>query len=508
MSQINEEKDYSVNNKRLAINAIYLYVRTFVIMIVTLYTSRVILQVLGETDYGVYNVVGGITLMFTFVTTALTSATQRFMNFEIGRGDVKTVRDVFCMSMNIYLIFAALVVILGETIGLWFLNTQLNIPEERMYAAQWVYQFSILASCINLIRIPYNASIIAYEKMSFYAYISIAEAVLKLGMVYLLLTAIMDSLILYSVLFIIVTIVIFWGYYIYCIVRFDTCRYKAYWNQTTSKKLLSFSGWSVFGSAANLGANQGVSFILNFFCGVVSNTALGISHQVQIAFHSFVGGFQTAFNPQLVKSYAQNDKASFLSLINRSSRISYFLMLIPSVPMFFWCEDILNLWLGKVPEYAVEFTKIIILFSLTDSMSNPLWISVQATGNVKLYQCWVSLLILLNLPFAYLVLKQGFSPVYVLAIRVILNFFVHIGRMIHLHYLVDFQIIHYIKEVSLRHLSVSFLAIVYPLLSFNIHFVLNSIITTIITVAVVFICGLTQKERVFIFSKLVKQIRK
>lgn len=499
----NETKAYTVNNKRMAKNAIFLYIRTFVIMIVTLYTSRVILQVLGETDYGVYNVVGGITMMFTFVTSALTSATQRFLNYELGKGDTQTVGDVFCMSMNIYLIFALIVIVLGETIGLWFLNTQLNIPQERMNAAFWVYQFSILASCIHLIRIPYNASIIAYEKMSFYAYISIAEAILKLTMVYLLLIVIMDSLILYAILLAVVSLIIFLAYYFYCIHYFDTCKYKMYWDKTTSQQLLSFSGWSVFGSAAVLCANQGVSFVMNIFCGVIVNAALGISHQVQVAFHSFVGGFQTAFNPQLVKSYAQNDKSSFFTLLYKSSRISYFLMLIPTIPMYFWCDDVLSLWLDNVPEFAAKFTQMIILYSLIDSLSNPLWISVQASGKVKTYQLWISLVSLMNLPIAYVLLKMGYTPVFVMIAKVIINALIHVGRMIHLKYLIGFSFSRYFKEVLNVVFVVTLLSLSYPFFTRDASlYIIHIIISVLFTIIIIGVLGLNKAERNFIIEKI------
>ena len=493
----------TVNNKRIAKNAIYLYIRTFIIMLVTLYTSRVILQILGETDYGVYNVVGGITIMFTFVINALTSATQRFLNYELGKGNKQAVKDVFCMSMNIYLIVVCIVIFLGETIGLWFLNTQLNIPVDRIDAAKWVYQFSIIASCLAILRIPYNACIVAHEKMSFYAYISIAEATLKLGTVFLLMAEIVDNLIFYSILLGVVALLILIAYYVYCIKSFDTCNYKVYWSKETAKQLLGFSGWSIFGSIAVLCANQGVSFIMNIFCGVIVNAALGIASQVSVAINSFVTGFQTAFNPQLVKSYANNEKEAFFSLLYRSSRISYLLMLIPAVAMYFWCGKILHIWLCEVPEFAIEFTQMIILYALIDSLSNPLWISVQATGKVKNYQCWVSLISLMNLPIAYFLLKAGLSPITVMVIKVLINAIIHIGRMIHLKFLVKLSFRKYNMNVMSRVLLVTLFSLPYPICFYKSdNVLLHIVVTLMISTAIAFLIGLNASERQFFFYKI------
>lgn len=507
--ETNLNNKYVVDSRRLAKNAVYLYARTFVIMLVTLYTSRTVLQVLGESDYGVYNVVGGITLMFTFVTAALTSATQRFLNYEIGKGNKKTVTDVFCMSMNIFVIFAVVVVVLGETIGIWFLNTKLNIPEDRMTAARFVYQFSILTSIITLIRIPYNASIIAYEKMSFYAYISIAEALLKLGMVYVLLTSDIDSLILYSILLVVVALIIFFGYFIYSVKKFDTCKYELYWDEKTSKQLLSFSSWSILGSIAHLAANQGVCFVLNIFCGVVINAALGIANQVFIAVISFVSGFQTAFNPQLVKSYASGNRGDFYQLIYRSSRLSFFLMLIPAIPLFFWCKEILHLWLTNVPDFTVEFTQMTILYGMIDSLSNPLWTSIQATGKVKFYQSWVSIVILLNLPIAYVLLNMGFSPVLVLISKVFINVCLYLGRLFHLSALTGLSLIRYLKEVSIKLVFVFGLSLIYPVVSNNHScYVMQIIISIIVSSLIVCFFGLSKQERIFLKCAIKAKLKK
>lgn len=498
---------YAVNKSVIAKNAVYLYIRTFIIMLVTLYTSRVVLQVLGETDYGIYNVVGGITILFSFITNAMTSATQRFMNVELGKGDINGFHSVFCASMNLYIIMAFLLIAVGETIGLWFLNSKLNIPTERMHAALWVYHFSILASCLTLLRIPYNACIIAYEKMSLYAYISIVEAVLKLGTVFILMTVLYDNLIFYSLLMTIVAFGIFLCYYFYCKKFSKECIYKIHWDKNTTKQLLSFSGWSLFGSGAVVCANQGIVFIMNIFCGVIVNAALGIITQVQTAINSFVSGFQTAFNPQIVKSYTSEDKIQFYEIILTSSRISYFLLLIPTIPLYFWCGHILKLWLGLLPEYTVAFTQITLVILLIECLANPLFTAIQATGRISVYQFVISIQILLNLPIAYLILKYGGNPIYILLVKMAIHFVIYISRLIFVHKLTGFHYKQYSKDVLVKVSIVTFLSLLYPSFFYNASNVLiNILITCIVEILVILLIGIKQSERqaisVFLKSKL------
>lgn len=500
-------KESQISNRRIARNAIYLYIRTFVIMLVTLYTSRVVLKALGTEDYGIYNVVGGIVVLFSVVTTSMTVTTQRFLNYELGHGDINATKNVFCMSMNLYLAAVVLIIMLGETIGLWFLNTQLNIPDSRMSAAQWVYQFSIATCCVSLLRIPYNASIIAYEKMSFYAYVSIIEAVLKLGIVYMLLIMRrIDLLILYAALILVVTVIVNIIYYVYCHRTFSICQYRCYWNRDVSRKLVSFSSWTMLGSFANAISTQGAAFIMNIFCGVIVNAAMGIAGQVHIAVVSFVSGFQTAFNPQLIKSYAAGDRTGFLILLNRSSRFSYYLMLVFALPLFIWCREVLNLWLIEVPEFTVEFTRLTIIYCLIDSLSNPLWTSIGATGKIRFYQIWVSALILLNLPISYLLLKIGFSPITVLITRVSINGIVHLGRVIHLRSLVGLSVRSYTTSVMLRCAMVTTVVSIFSIACYTpsagmIQWMISFITTILVTGGSAYFLGLSKNERKVISAK-------
>ena len=482
-----------------------LYVRTFVTILVSLYTSRVVLSTLGETDFGIYNVVGGVVVLFSFIQNAMTSATQRFLNFELGQGDDNSVSKVFSMSMTAHISIAFLLFVLAETIGLWFVNTQLNIPQDRIIAVQWVYQFSIIVTCINIVRVPYHALIIAHERMNFYAYMSIIESVLKLLIVYLLLISSEDKLIVYAVLMAIVVFITTLCYKIYCNRKFRTSKYVLFWDSDLYKKLMSFSGWSLFGGVANVGASQGVNILMNIFCGVTVNAAMGIANQVQAAVSSFSGNFQTAFNPQLVKSYAAGEHDYFIKLICQTSKYSFYLIYLLVLPMLICAEHILNLWLVEVPEFTVRFTQLMLIFTLIDALSSPLWLSVQATGKIKKYQLLMSFLIALNIPAAYVLLSMGYSPVWVLIAKVLINLITHFIRMIYLKGLIDFPIIEYLLSVMFRIfllviLTMPFPILIYRNLSGTIGAVIAAFFAVVFIVVSVYWVGVSNEER-----KLFKQ---
>ncbi len=324
---------HSSKTKQIAKNTSLLYFRMLITMIVTLYTSRIVLNTLGIEDFGIYNIIGGVIILFTFLNVAMSNTTQRFLSFELGRNDMEQLKKTFSMSMTAHISIALIVFLLSETVGLWFINTQLNIPAERMNAANWVYQFSILTFVFQIIRVPYNASIIAYERMSFYAYISIIEVILKLAVVFLLQKGGFDKLIFYSILLFIVSIIILYAYKVYCNKKFKISRYYFFWDGSLYKNIMSFSGWSLMGSVASISANQGINILLNIFFGVAVNAAMGIANQVNGALNSFVVNFQTAFKPQIVKSYAEGDKKYLTQLILQTSKFSFFLFFIVSIPI-------------------------------------------------------------------------------------------------------------------------------------------------------------------------------
>lgn len=488
------------NNKRIAKNTIFLYFRTFIIMLLSLYTSRVVLKTLGETDFGIYNLVGGIVALFTFMNSAMSSATQRYLNYELGHDNISETGRVFSMSLTVHFFISAVIFILGETLGRWFVMTSLNLPQERYDVAMWVYQFSLLSCCVNVFRIPYNACIIAYERMSFYAYISIIEALLRLGIVFLLILTTCDKLITYAALILAVITIINIIYMYYCHRHFVTSKYHFFWDKNLFGKLMSFSGWSMFGSFANAGVSQGITILFNLFYGVLLNSALGIAHQINVAINSFVSSFQTAFSPQIVKTYATDEKESFFDLVCRTSRLSYCLVFVIAPALIVCIRPVLNAWLTIVPEYTDVFAVAFIVFCMIDALSGPLWISVQATGNIRNYQIMMSVLIFLNLPIMYLMLLAGVSPEYVISIRVVINLITHFVRIIYLKKHLMFPAMYYMKNVMGR-------VGIMTLISLPLCFALKSHIDTLIGMITVlcivvfqnlllsFFIGLSSRER-------------
>ena len=406
---------------RIAKNTLMLYFRQILIMIVSLYTVRVVLNTLGAEDYGIYNVVAGVVVLFSFVNNAMATSTQRFLNFNLGKEDIEKTQQTYSSSLLIHIGIALIFVILAETVGLWFVNSKLNIPLERHSAAMWCYQFSIITTVFNILRVPYNAVIIAYEKMSFFAWVSIVEAVLKLLVVYLLIISPLDKLVAYVILLTLVSIIILFCYKIYCNRKFEIARFKKISDISLVKEILGFSGWSLFGATANVANNQGTNIVLNMFTNVTVNAAMGIANQVNNAVYSFVSNFQTAFKPQLVKSYAAGEREAFDKLIIRSAKFSFYLLFLIVLPLYLNCEFVLTLWLKNVPEYAVDFVRLILIYSLIESINGPLYIAIQATGKIKFYQIIIGIINLSNLPFVIIAFCLDASPLWIMYIRLIMN---------------------------------------------------------------------------------------
>ncbi len=393
-------------NKRIASNTLFLYIRTMLIMLINLYASRVILNVLGIEDYGIYNIVGGFVLMFSLISSSVTGAIQRFITFEIGKTNAE-ITKVFSTCVSIVLIFALIIVILLETLGIWFLNTELDIPTDRLEAANWVFQFSIATFAINLISVPYNATIIAYERMKAFAYIGLLEAGLKLAIVFLLSITTHDALILYACLVCIVAILIRCIYGHYCKSHFPNCSFTFSFDKKRYSAILQFSGWTFIGSSSTILMTQGVNVLINLFFGVTFNAARGIATQVENIIIQFGNNFLTAINPQITKSYASNDRAYMIELLLNGSRFSYYLTFIISFPIIICAEQILLLWLKNPPVYATIFVQLALIYTLIASISNPLITAMLATGNIKKYQLIVGGLQLLNFPVVYIIYKYG-----------------------------------------------------------------------------------------------------
>lgn len=502
----------SNNNKRIAKNTLFLYLRMFVMMLTALFTSRIVLDVLGASDYGLNNIIGGVVVLFSFLNSALLSATQRFLNFHLGRQDYKQTNVVFCMSMNTYILLSIVVVVLGETIGLWFINTQLNIPSERMYAAQWVYQFTLIQFVINLLRVPYNASIIAYERMNFYAYISLVEVIVKLLVVYLLYITTFDKLIYYSFLYTIVPLIVAFIYKIYCNRNFDTTKYKRIWDRIAFKEMFSFSGWSLFGSLANLAAQQGLNILINIFYGVTVNAAAGIANQVSTNVYGFISNFQTAFQPQIVKTYAAKEVERFHKLIFQTSKFSYFMVLVLVLPILFTTDGILDIWLKEVPEYTAIFCRLILVYLSMEAITAPLWMSVQATGKIRNYQILMACLIFLNFPLAYVVLEIGLPVYTVWIVRIIVNVAVMTARCIYMKRKLDFPLFPYVQKVMLPILIVTMIALPVPIflnyliIGFWENLIVVGLATLIVTVLDVYYVGMNVNERAMVQNVIIKKI--
>lgn len=502
----------SDNNKRIAKNTLFLYLRMFVMMLTALFTSRIVLDVLGASDYGLNNIIGGVVVLFSFLNSALLSATQRFLNFHLGRQDYKQTNVVFCMSMNTYILLSIVVVVLGETIGLWFVNTQLNIPPERMYAAQWVYQFTLIQFVINLLRVPYNASIIAYERMNFYAYISLVEVIAKLLVVYLLYITTFDKLIFHSFLYTIVPLIVAFIYMTYCTRNFDTTKYKRIWDKVAFKEMFSFSGWSLFGSLANLAAQQGLNILINIFYGVTVNAAAGIANQVSTNVYGFISNFQTAFQPQIVKTYAAKEIERFQKLIFQTSKFSYFMVLVLVLPILFTIDGILEIWLKEVPEYTAIFCRLILVFLSIEAITAPLWMSVQATGKIRSYQILMACLIFMNFPMAYLVLKLGFPVYTVWIVRIIINLITMVARCIYMKQRLQFPISQYIRNVIIPILIVTIASLPVPLILYNQidNFWLNMFVvgfaTFFVAILAVYFIGMNTHEKELVRNMLLNKI--
>lgn len=489
-----------------------LYIRMFVIMAISLFSFRVLLQELGETGYGTYNVVGGIVVLFSFLSNAMTVSTQRYLAYWIGKEDNESLSKYFSMSINVQLFITLSIIILAETIGVWFLNSHMDFDGENMSVVNIVFQCSIATFSIQIMTVPLQATIIAHEKMSFYAYFSIAEALLRLGSVLILFFFNSNKLIIYSLAMVAVPSIVWFIYYVYSRSNFPACRYRYNPDKACFKEMVSFSLWNMLGGAGNVCASQGVNIIFNIFYGVAVNAAMGVTNQVSAAVSSFVHNLQTAFNPQIIKSYAKEDSEYFNSLIFRSSRFSFFLIFIIGFPIIICCRDIFEIWLTEIPEYSVQFTQLIIMFCMIDALSGSLWTAAQATGRIKKYMIVISLLIFSNLPAAYIILSLGLSPVWVIIYKVIMNLTIHFTRIAFLKHLTDFPGWLYIKKVMMPALFLVALSAPAPIIIYNyisgIIPLLSLIIFTIIESSFLgFYILLTSNERTKIKELLAQKLK-
>ena len=500
------------DNKRIAKNTLLLYFRMFFTILVGLYTSRIVLAVLDREDYGIYNVVGGVVAMFGFLNSAMIATSQRFIAYELGRGTWERLQKVFSMSINIHFLIAAVVLLLSETIGVWFLNVKMNIPVHRLNAANWVYQCSIFALVINIIGVPYNAAIVAHEKMKVYAYICILEVSLKLLIAFLLSTLLFgDKLKLYAVLILLSAFIIRIVYVTYCKYRISGCHYSMYWNKLLFMRMMGFAGWSFVGNLGFVAKDQGVNILLNLFEGPVVNAARGIAYQVSGVVQGFVQNFQMAMNPQITKLYASGERQAMLSLVFRGSRFSFYLLLMVVIPVLLNTSYILKLWLTVVPENTDMFLRLVLIMSLIHSMAGSLVTAIQATGRIKKFQICIALVMLMDIPLSYCLLKFGYasySVMYIAIFTTIIGLFV---RLWILKQSLSISLTAYMKQVVLKNLLIFILSFFIPFYccsdatNFG-ELVLYTLGLLIYVASIIFFTGLQKNERKFLSERILKHI--
>ncbi len=500
----------SANNKRIAKNTLMLYMRMLLSMGVGLFTSRVVLNALGVEDYGIYNVVGGFVSMFTMISGSLSAAISRFITFNLGRGDQQKLNTVFSTSMIIQCVLAVIIVLLVESVGVWFLTHKMVIPADRIYAAKWVMHLSLFTLAVGLISVPYNAAIIAHEKMSAFAYMSLLEVFGKLLVAYTLVVTTSDRLIVYAILLCAISLIMRLIYGIYCKRKFEECReFKWIFDRSFFKEMFGFAGWNFIGASSALLRDQGGNIVINMLAGGPAvNAARGISSQVNSAINGFASNFMTALNPQITKSYASGDRAYMMTLIFQGARLSFYMLLILSLPVLVSTLYILTLWLKIVPEYTVDFVRLALVYAMCEVISNPLVTAMLATGNIRNYQILVGGLQMMNLPLSYLMLKLGFAAPIVLVVAIFISMCCLAARLYMLRGMIGLSAKLYLKNVFFNVVIVSSISAILPILLRDnvsddfIGFLLVSVVSVITTLTVIYFIGCNKSERIFINGKV------
>lgn len=505
----------SEKSRRIAKNTFFLYLRSLVVLLISLYTSRVVLASLGVDDYGIYNVVGGVVAMFSSIAGALSGAISRFITFELGCGDKHRLNTVFSTSVLIQLMLAGILVSLIILGGGWFLNGKMNIPIERMDAANWVLICSALGFGVNLISVAYSALIIAHEHMKAFAYVSMLEVLLKLGVVFLLVSSSFDKLKTYAVLLLCVSIVIQGGYVVYCRMRFSEIRLLFVWDKNLLKEMFCFAGWAFFSSSVGMMNTQGVNILTNMFFGVALNAARGIATQVERSLLQFIGNFTTSINPQIVKSYAAGEKDYMFQLICRGSKFAYFLALLFVIPLFIEADTILRVWLGEVPEYATVFLRLTLLAILPQVLGGILYRAATATGNMRNYAIAVNGVSVFVFIFSWGLFCLGFSPEAAYYVHIFVRILLIIVRVFLLKGMIAFSPMLYMKSVFIKIAPVSILAIASPLLIRLLpipqsiwRVMLVTSVSVPATILIISVFGLTKEERVFVLEKIIQLKKK
>lgn len=502
----------AIDGRKIAKNTGLLYFRMLLMLVVSLYTSRVLLATIGVDDYGIYNVVGGVVVMIGFLSGTMSTTSSRFVTVALGHNDLQEMKKTFSSILLVNLLLAIIVLLLAETIGLWFFEEKMVIPENRKIAALWVYQVSVIATSMAIISVPFNAAIIAHEKMNAFAYISLFDAFARLGIVYLLKVSPMDMLIFYAILIFLVQLVNVLVYIIYCMRKFEEVELRVSFDKDIVKKVFAFITWSSYGSFVTVGFTQGLNIILNLFFGPAVNAARGIAVQVQHAVVNFTTNFQTALNPQLMKLTAQENYGDARKLLIASSKYSFFLLCFLGLPIIVEAPFILSLWLEDVPDYCVSFCRIILVISIFSSLANSLRVVNQAEGNIKKFQLYECTVLLLIMPFSYFALKLWQIPILVFVVHLVIELIAQFIRIAIVAPKIELTFRSYISEVYLKILPVF---IVPLLLSFILYKVMQSGIVSVITIVfaqesvlsvLVYYIGLSVSERTYLLQ-VVKKIK-
>ena len=506
--------DNTEANKRIAKNTMLLYIRMGVMMIISFFTARITLEALGVVDYGINNVVGGLVSMFSLISSSLSSSVSRFMTFGLGKGDKKELNTIFSTSVNIHIILAIIVVIAIETIGVWFLDNKMVIPHERLTAAHWVLQCATLMFVIGLLSVPYNAAIIAHEKMGVYAYFTIFDAFSRLAIIFAIKYYGGDKLILLAIISIIPTLIKQFYYWYYSKKHFEECTYHAVWDKRVFKEMFGFAGWNFIGASSAQMKDQGVNIAINMFTNPAVNAARGIAMQINGIVGQFIGNFMVAINPQITKEYAAGNYERMHKLIFSGTRFSYFLFMSLSIPIIFEIETILYVWLGEVPEHTVLFTRLVLILSLSDIISNTLITAQLATGKIRNYQIVVGGTQMMNFPISYILLRMGIFPEITIIVAIFISQICLLERLLFLRKMVHLPSLRYFKEVYLNLIVVTILSVAVPgILYFSIEnealrFFAVCISSVITSAAVTYAIGLQRNERVLVVNRIKKWFRK
>lgn len=501
------------DNKRIAKNTVFLYFRMLLVMGVNLYTSRVVLKVLGFEDYGLYNVVGGIVTMFTFLNGSLGAATSRYITFELGKKNYERLNKIFNTALVIHIAIAFFIVLLAETIGLWFFYEKMTIPTDRLDAAFWVYQISILTCFFTLTQVPYNATIIAYEDMKIYAYVGIAEVFLKLAVVFLLMISPIDRLVFYALLLCLLQIVIMVFYRYYCNSRYQVCKIRMYKDKGLFMEMFSYGGYDLIGNISGLAQGQGLNILLNLFYGPTVNAARGIAYQVQGAITQFSNNFMTAVRPQIIKSYAEGNLEAMMKLVKQSSCFSFYLMWMISLPVCLEADYLLSLWLGEYPDHTVNFLILVIVLCLIQTIKTPRTTIFHATGHIKWSNIVVGTILCAAFPLAYIALKFGGSPESVFWMANLTMFLSEFASVLVLKRYIDFSIRDYLSDVHGRCLLVAVVSFIVPYLLYDrwmdesfLRLLVTCILTTISVTFTSLYLGMDRHLRSRLMQIIMKRI--